>query len=90
MGRCTPQGVFSIFLPGQGASATAPKTVELKALNAARSGRATSELMEQVKRAALNPFGSAIFHSRTAFIQDGHTLGAIGAAAHDGQGGAAP
>src|SRR5579871_4244067 len=45
-----PAGHLLYFLARQGASATAPKTAELKAVTAARWGRSTSQLMDLVKK----------------------------------------
>ncbi len=81
-----PAGRLLYFFARQGASATAPKTAELKAVTAARWGRTTSQLMDLVKRgsAELLWFGDFPQAGGVPIIQDGHTLGAIGVAGPGG------
>ncbi len=81
-----PAGRLLYFFARQGASATAPKTAELKAVTAARWRRATSQLMEEVKKGNgeslwLGDFPQA---GGVPIIQDGHALGAIGVAGPGG------
>ena len=81
-----PAGRLLYFFARQGASATAPKTAELKAVTAARSGRATSQLMDQVKKGSAESLWLGDFPQPGGLpiIQDGHTLGAIGVAGPGG------
>lgn len=81
-----PAGHLLYFFARQGASATAPKTAELKAVTAARWGRATSQLMDQVKNgsAELLWLGDFPQPGGLPILQDGHTLGAIGVAGPGG------
>jgi glc operon protein GlcG len=81
-----PAGHLLYFFARQGASATAPKTAELKAVTAARWGRATSQLMDQVKKGNAESlwFGDFPQAGGLPIIQDGHTLGAIGVAGPGG------
>jgi glc operon protein GlcG len=81
-----PAGHLLYFFARQGASATAPKTAELKAVTAARWGRATSQLMDQVHKGNAESlwFGDFPQAGGLPIIQDGHTLGAIGVAGPGG------
>jgi glc operon protein GlcG len=77
-----PAGHLLYFFARQGASASAPKTAELKAVTAARWGRSTSQLMDLVKtgNAEYVWFGDFPQPGGLPIIQDGHTLGAVGVA----------
>lgn len=81
-----PAGHLLYFFARQGASATAPKTAELKAVTAARWGRATSQLMDQVKKGNAESlwFGDFPQAGGVPIIQNGHTLGAVGVAGPGG------
>jgi len=81
-----PAGHLLYFFARQGASPTAPKTAELKAVTAARWRRATSQLMDQVKKGNAESvwFGDFPQAGGVPIIQDGHTLGAIGVAGPGG------
>jgi len=81
-----PAGRLLYFFARQGASPTAPKTAELKAVTAARWRRATSQLMDQVKKGSAESlwFGDFPQAGGVPIIQDGHTLGAIGVAGPGG------
>jgi uncharacterized protein GlcG (DUF336 family) len=81
-----PAGRLLYFFARQGASPTAPKTAELKAVTAARWGRATSQLMDQVKKGSAESlwFGDFPQPGGVPIIQEGHTLGAIGVAGPGG------
>jgi glc operon protein GlcG len=81
-----PAGRLLYFFARQGASPTAPKTAELKAVTAARWGRATSQLMDQVKKGNAESLWLGDFPQAGGLpiIQDGHTLGAIGVAGPGG------
>src|ERR1700733_11377796 len=77
-----PAGRLLYFFARQGGSPTAPHTAELKAVTAARWGRATSQLMDQVKKGNAESLWLGDFPppGGLPLIQDGHTLGAIGVA----------
>ncbi|HLH98062.1 MAG TPA: heme-binding protein [Xanthobacteraceae bacterium] len=81
-----PAGHLLYFFARQGASASAPKTAELKAVTAARWGRATSQLMDLVKKgnAEYVWFGDFPQPGGVPIIQNGRTLGAIGVAGPGG------
>ena len=81
-----PAGHLLYFFARQGASASAPKTAELKAVTAARWGRSTSQLMDLVKKgnAEYVWFGDFPQPGGLPIIQDGHTLGAVGVAGPGG------
>src|SRR5437016_13014464 len=81
-----PAGRLLYFFARQGASASAPKTAELKAVTAARWGRSTSQLMDLVKtgNAEYVWFGDFPQPGGLPIIQDGRTLGAIGVAGPGG------
>jgi len=81
-----PAGRLLYFFARQGASPTAPKTAELKAVTAARWRRATSQLMDQVKKGNAESlwFGDFPQAGGVPIIQDGQTLGAIGVAGPGG------
>jgi uncharacterized protein GlcG (DUF336 family) len=81
-----PAGHLLYFFARQGASATAPKTAELKAVTAARWGRATSQLMDLVKKGSAESlwFGDFPQPGGLPILQDGRTLGAIGVAGPGG------
>src|SRR5580693_2588509 len=81
-----PAGRLLYFFARQGASPTAPKTAELKAVTAARWGRATRQLFDQVKKGNAESLWLGDFPQAGGLpiIQDGHTLGAIGVAGPGG------
>jgi len=81
-----PAGHLLYFFSRQGASPTAAKTAELKAMTAARWRRATSQLMDEVKKGNAESlwFGDFPQSGGVPIIQDGHTLGAIGVAGPGG------
>jgi uncharacterized protein GlcG (DUF336 family) len=81
-----PAGHLLYFFARQGASASAPKTAELKAVTAARWGRSTSQLMDLVKKgnAEYVWFGDFPQPGGLPIIQDSHTLGAVGVAGPGG------
>jgi glc operon protein GlcG len=81
-----PAGHLLYFFARQGASATAPKTAELKAVTAARWGRSTSQMMDLVKsgNAEYVWFGDFPQPGGLPILQNGHTLGAIGVAGPGG------
>ena len=81
-----PAGRLLYFFARQGASPSAPKTAELKAVTAARWRRATSQLMDMVKKGNAESVWLGDFPQAggVPIIQDGHTLGAIGVAGPGG------
>src|ERR1700746_2003818 len=81
-----PAGRLLYFFARQGASPTAPKTAELKAVTAARWGRTTSQLMDLVKKGNAESVWLGDFPQPggVPIIQDGHTLGAVGVAGPGG------
>ena len=81
-----PAGHLLYFFARQGASPTAPKTAELKAVTAARWRRATSQLSDEVKKGSAESlwFGDFPQSGGVPIIQGGHTLGAIGVAGPGG------
>jgi glc operon protein GlcG len=81
-----PAGRLLYFFARQGASPTAPKTAEIKAVTAARWGRATSQLFDQVKKGNAESLWLGDFPQPGGLpiLQNGHTLGAIGVAGPGG------
>jgi glc operon protein GlcG len=81
-----PAGHLLYFFARQGASATAPKTAELKAVTAARWGRSTSQLMDLVKKGNAESVWLGDFPQPggVPIIQNGRTLGAVGVAGPGG------
>src|SRR5439155_3955640 len=81
-----PAGRLLYFFARQGASPSAPKTAELKAVTAARWRRATSQLMDMVKKGNAESVWLGDFPQAggVPIIQDGQTLGAIGVAGPGG------
>src|ERR1700756_693445 len=81
-----PAGHLLYFFARQGASATPPKTAELKAVTAARWGRTTSQLMDLVKKGNAESvwFGDFPQPGGPPIKKDGHTLGAVGVAGPGG------
>jgi glc operon protein GlcG len=81
-----PAGRLLYFFARQGASPTAPRTAELKAVTAARWRRATSQLGDEVKKGSAESlwFGDFPQTGGVPIIQGGHTLGAIGVAGPGG------
>jgi uncharacterized protein GlcG (DUF336 family) len=81
-----PAGHLMYFFARQGASASAPKTAELKAITAARWGRSTTQLMELVRQgnAEYVWFGDFPQPGGLPIVQNGRTLGAVGVAGPGG------
>src|ERR1700758_616225 len=81
-----PAGRLLYFFARQGASPTAPKTAEIKAVTAARWGRATSQLFDQVKKGNAESLWLGDFPQPGGLPirLNGHTLGAIGVAGPGG------
>jgi uncharacterized protein GlcG (DUF336 family) len=81
-----PAGRLLYFFARQGASPTAPKTAEIKAVTAARWGRATSQLFDQVKKGNAESLWLGDFPQPGGLpiLQNGHTLEAIGVAGPGG------
>jgi glc operon protein GlcG len=81
-----PAGRLLYFFARQGASPSAPKTAELKAVTAARWRRATSQLMDMVKKGNAESVWLGDFPQPggVPIIQNGYTLGAIGVAGPGG------
>jgi uncharacterized protein GlcG (DUF336 family) len=81
-----PAGRLLYFFARQGASPSAPKTAELKAVTAARWRRATSQLMDMVKKGNAESVWLGDFPQAggVPIVQGGYTLGAIGVAGPGG------
>ena len=81
-----PAGRLLYFFARQGASPSAPKTAELKAVTAARWRRATSQLMDLVKKGNAESVWLGDFPQPggVPIIKDGYALGAIGVAGPGG------
>jgi uncharacterized protein GlcG (DUF336 family) len=81
-----PAGRLLYFFARQGASPSAPKTAELKAVTAARWRRSTSQLMDMVKKGNAESVWLGDFPQPggVPIIQGDYTLGAIGVAGPGG------
>jgi glc operon protein GlcG len=77
-----PAGHLMHFHASEGASPSAPRTAELKAITAARWRRATGQLADLVRKGHAEPVyvGDFPIGGGVPIIQDGRTLGAIGVA----------